>query len=213
MNIPELTHQNFSLLSSELLDYLDKEGEVVTYATDSLVLDYGLEADFMPIILSGTARVMRLDGEDQSKELLLYFLGAGEICPCAAFSSLPNGVMPITVESETVCRILHLPLDKLTYIAEKFPEWRMFELSSFKQRFEELLSLVDHAIFKQLGSRLLAYIEKRRLLNGRQGVSLSKVKMASELGTSREVVSRLLKSLELEGVITQDKSGVHFTPR
>ena len=213
MNIPELTHQNFSLLSSELLDYLDKEGEVVTYATDSLVLDYGLEADFMPIILSGTARVMRLDGEDQSKELLLYFLGAGEICPCAAFSSLPNGVMPITVESETVCRILHLPLDKLTYIAEKFPEWRMFELSSFKQRFEELLSLVDHAIFKQLGSRLLAYIEKRCLLNGRQGVSLSKVKMASELGTSREVVSRLLKSLELEGVITQDKSGVHLTPR
>ena len=67
MNIPELTHQNFSLLSSELLDYLDKEGEVVTYAKDSLVLDYGLEADFMPIILSGTARVMRLDGEDQSK--------------------------------------------------------------------------------------------------------------------------------------------------
>jgi len=213
MNIPELTHQNFSLLSSELLDYLDKEGEVVTYATDSLVLDYGLEADFMPIILSGTARVMRLDSEDQSKELLLYFLGAGEICPCAAFSSLPNGVMPITVESETVCRILHLPLDKLTYIAEKFPEWRMFELSSFKQRFEELLSLVDHAIFKQLGSRLLAYIEKRCLLNGRQGVSLSKVKMASELGTSREVVSRLLKSLELEGVITQDQNGVHLTAR
>ena len=213
MNIPELTHQNFSLLSSELLDYLDKEGEVVTYAKDSLVLDYGLETDFMPIILSGTARVMRLDDEDPSKELLLYFLGAGEICPCAAFSSLPNGVMAITVESETVCRILHLPLEKLAYIAGNFPEWRMFELSSFKQRFEELLSLVDHAVFKQLGSRLLAYIEKRCLLNGRQGVPLSKVKMASELGTSREVVSRLLKNLELEGVITQDKSGVHLTAR
>jgi CRP-like cAMP-binding protein len=41
-------------------------------------------------------------------------------------------------------------------------------------------------------------------------VALSKVKMASELGTSREVVSRLLKALEHEGVITQDKDGVHL---
>ncbi len=212
MNIPELTHLDFSLLSSELLDYLDKEGEVVTYGKGDLILDYGLEAEFMPIVLSGTARVMRVEREDPSKELLLYFLSPGEICPCAAFSSVPDGVMPITVESETVCRILHIPLEKLTYIAQNFPEWRMYELSNFKRRFEELLSLVDNAVFKQLGARLLAYIEKRCLLNGRQGVPLSKVQMASELGTSREVVSRLLKSLELEGVITQDKTGVHLIP-
>ena len=212
MNIPELKHQNFSMLSSALLDYLDREGEVVTYAKDDLVLDYGLEANFMPIVLSGTARVMRVDNEDASKELLLYFLSPGEICPCAAFSCLPHGIMPINVESETVCKILHIPLEKLAYIAREFPEWRLYELSSFKQRFEELLNLVDSAVFKQLGSRLLAYIEKRCLLNGRQGVPLSKVQMASELGTSREVVSRLLKNLELEGVITQDKAGVHLIP-
>jgi len=48
------------------------------------------------------------------------------------------------------------------------------------------------------------------LLNNRRGVSLSKVKMASELGTSREVVSRLLKNLENKGVLTQDKEGVHL---
>ena len=97
MNIPELKHQNFSMLSNALLDYLDREGEVVTYAKDDLVLDYGLEANFMPIVLSGTARVMRVDNEDASKELLLYFLSPGEICPCAAFSCLPHGIMPINV--------------------------------------------------------------------------------------------------------------------
>lgn len=201
---------NFDLISDELRAYLDKVGTLTEYGRDELILDYGLEADFMPIIISGCARVMRIDEEDPSKELLLYFLTPGEICPCAAFSALPNGEMPITVESEEDSVILRVPISELAHIANTYPEWRMFEISNFKRRFEELLSLVDNAIFKQLGARLLAYIEKRCRLNGRKGVALSKVKMASELGTSREVVSRLLKGLEQEGVITQDKEGVHL---
>lgn len=210
MNVPALQSQVFSILSDDLRQYMDSVGEVHTYKSDELILDYGLEADFMPIILDGSARVMRIDDEDPSKELLLYFLTPGEICPCAAFSLLPNGEMPITVEAETECTVLHIPMSALAHIGENYPEWRLFELANFKRRFEELLSLVDNAIFKQLGARLLAYIEKRCRLNGRQGVPLSKVKMASELGTSREVVSRLLKNLENEGVLTQDKDGVHL---
>lgn len=126
------------------------------------------------------------------------------------FSTLPNGEMPITVESEEDSVILRVPVSELAQIANTYAEWRMFEISNFKRRFQELLSRVDNAIFKQLGARLLAYIEKRCRLNGRKGVALSKVKMASELGTSREVVSRLLKNLEQEGIITQDKEGVHL---
>lgn len=118
--------------------------------------------------------------------------------------------MPITVESEEDSVILRVPVSELAQIANTYAEWRMFEISNFKRRFQELLSRVDNAIFKQLGARLLAYIEKRCRLNGRKGVALSKVKMASELGTSREVVSRLLKNLEQEGIITQDKEGVHL---
>ncbi|MBL6868413.1 MAG: Crp/Fnr family transcriptional regulator [Cryomorphaceae bacterium] len=153
---------------------------------------------------------MRGDEDDPSKELLLYFLTPGEICPCAAFSTLPNGEMPITVEAETPAVILNVPIGELNTMATNYREWRMYELANFRKRFEELLSLVDNAIFKQLGERLRAYIEMRCRVSGRKGVALSKVKMASELGTSREVVSRLLKSLEHEGVITQDKDGVHL---
>lgn len=210
MAIPALQSAAFSLLSQELRDYLSEIGEVVVYDENALILDYGMEADFMPIILDGSARVMRIDDDDPSKELLLYFLTPGEICPCAAFSLLPNGIMPITVEAESTCEVLHIPISALGEIVEKHSEWRLFELANFRRRFEELLSLVDNAIFKQLGARLLAYIEKRCRLNGRRGVPLSKVKMASELGTSREVVSRLLKNLENEGILTQDKEGVHL---
>jgi CRP/FNR family transcriptional regulator len=118
--------------------------------------------------------------------------------------------MPITVEAETPAVILNVPIGELNNLAADFPEWRMYELGNFRKRFEELLSLVDNAIFKQLGARLRAYIEMRCRVSGQKGVALSKVKMASELGTSREVVSRLLKALEHEGVITQDKDGVHL---
>jgi CRP/FNR family transcriptional regulator len=210
MPLAYFNHERFDILSLKLKEHLTSVGEVVEYEKGDLILDYGLHADFMPIILEGSARVMRIANDDPSKELLLYFLTPGEICPCAAFSQLPNGDMPITVESESASKVLHVPLKELTPITEAFSEWRIYELSNFRRRFEELLSLVDNAIFNQLEARLLAYIEKRCLINNRRGVSLSKVKMASELGTSREVVSRLLKNLENKGVLTQDKEGVHL---
>lgn len=197
-------------LSPELRKYLIEVGEIEHFEKGGLILDYGIQACFLPIIIDGNARVMRGDEDDPSKELLLYILTPGEICPCAAFSTLPKGEMPITVEAETRAVILNVPIGELNTIAADFPEWRMYELGNFRKRFEELLSLVDNAIFKQLGARLRAYIEMRCRVSGRKGVALSKVKMASELGTSREVVSRLLKALEHEGVITQDKDGVHL---
>ena len=197
-------------LSPELRKYLIEVGEIEHFEKGGLILDYGIQACFLPIIIDGNARVMRGDEDDPSKELLLYILTPGEICPCAAFSTLPKGEMPITVEAETPAVILNVPIGVLNTIAADFPEWRMYELGNFRKRFEELLSLVDNAIFKQLGARLRAYIEMRCRVSGQKGVALSKVKMASELGTSREVVSRLLKALEHEGVITQDKDGVHL---
>ena len=197
-------------LSPELRKYLIEVGEIEHFEKGGLILDYGIQACFLPIIIDGNARVMRGDEDDPSKELLLYILTPGEICPCAAFSTLPKGEMPITVEAETLAVILNVPIGELNTLAADFPEWRMYELGNFRKRFEELLSLVDNAIFKQLGARLRAYIEMRCRVSGRKGVALSKVKMASELGTSREVVSRLLKALEHEGVITQDKDGVHL---
>lgn len=197
-------------LSPELRKYLIDVGEIEHFEKGGLILDYGIQACFLPIIIDGNARVMRGDEDDPSKELLLYILTPGEICPCAAFSTLPKGEMPITVEAETPAVILNVPIGELNTLAADFPEWRMYELGNFRKRFEELLSLVDNAIFKQLGARLRAYIEMRCRVSGQKGVALSKVKMASELGTSREVVSRLLKALEHEGVITQDKDGVHL---
>ena len=197
-------------LSPELRKYLIEVGEIEHFEKGGLILDYGIQACFLPIIIDGNARVMRGDEDDPSKELLLYILTPGEICPCAAFSTLPKGEMPITVEAETPAVILNVPIGELNTIAADFPEWRMYELGNFRKRFEELLSLVDNAIFKQLGARLRAYIEMRCRVSGQKGVALSKVKMASELGTSREVVSRLLKALEHEGVITQDKEGVQL---
>ena len=81
-------------LSPALRQHLIEVGEIEHYEKGGLILDYGIQACYLPIILDGNARVMRGDEDDPSKELLLYFLTPGEICPCAAFSTLPNGKCP-----------------------------------------------------------------------------------------------------------------------
>ncbi|MAZ96550.1 MAG: hypothetical protein CMP53_03395 [Flavobacteriales bacterium] len=210
MALDYFDNDRFAVLTQDCKEHLTRVGEVVEYQKGDLILDYGLCADFLPIILKGNVRVVRNTEGESNKELLLYFLEPGEACPCASFSQLPDASMPITVEAESTCKILHVPMVELSRISETFSEWRLFELASFRSRFEELLMLVDNAIFNQLEYRLLAYIEKHRRFNNNRGMTISTVKIASDLGTSREVISRLLKNLENKGVIKRDKAGVHL---
>ena len=64
MSLAYLNHEGFDILSPELKEHLTTIGEVVEYEKGDLILDYGLHADFMPIILEGSARVMRIADDD-----------------------------------------------------------------------------------------------------------------------------------------------------
>ena len=78
----------------------------------------------------------------------------------------------------------------------KYPSWKSYVFNSFTQRFNELLKSLESVAFHKLDERLVKYLKQKAKVSGKSAIQLSHHQIAEELGTSRVVISRLLKQLE-----------------
>jgi len=153
----------------------------------------------IPIVISGSLRVMRTD--DYGREILLYYINAGESCILAFLGSLLNDISRVNVIAEEETEILLLPIEKVNLLIKESPEWLDYIFRLCHQRFEELLEAVNAIAFKKVDERLLDFIKKKCELTHNKTIIITHEKLANELGTARVVVSRLLKHMEVEGLV------------
>jgi CRP/FNR family transcriptional regulator len=78
----------------------------------------------------------------------------------------------------------------------RFPTWKSFVMKTIKARFNEMLTVIDQIAFKKLDERLVNYLTEKSKVTGSSLINLSHEQIASELATTRVVISRLLKVLE-----------------
>lgn len=171
-------------------------GERQEYRENEVILDYGKSLRAMPIILTGTVKVMKRD--EEGREVLLYYLGPGDCCTMAytcCMEHRPSEVRAVTEEPATVITVPHAKLDEwLT----KYPSWKSYIFSSFSTRFSELLNSLQSIAFHKLDERLVKYLRNKAKALGRNALQVSHSQIAEDLGTNRVVISRLLKQLENE---------------
>ena len=169
-------------------------GKIMSFKEGDIIMDYGKKISFMPLILSGTLRVMRRDEED--REILLYYLGSNESCAMAYACCMEAKKSEIKAIAEDNVELITIPHDKLDEWLAKYPNWKSYIFNSFTQRFNELLKSLESIAFKKLDERLIKYLKNKSLVSGKSAIQLSHNQIAEEMGTSRVVISRLLKQLE-----------------
>jgi CRP/FNR family transcriptional regulator len=157
-------------------------------------MDYGKKIKFMPLILSGTIRVMRRDEED--REILLYYLSSNESCAMAYTCCMEARKSEIKAIAEDTVELIGIPHEKLDEWLVKYPSWKSYIFNSFTQRFNELLKSLESIAFHKLDERLIKYLKNKTKVTGKSSILLSHNQIAEEMGTSRVVISRLLKQLE-----------------
>jgi CRP/FNR family transcriptional regulator len=104
--------------------------------------------------------------------------------------------------------ILFIPVDKVTLLIKEYPEWLDYIFRLYHKRFEELLEVVNAIAFKNLDERLMDYIRRKSELTQNKTLILTHDQLASEMGTSRVVVSRLLKQLESNGNLSLGRNKI-----
>lgn len=153
----------------------------------------------IPIVTSGSIRVMRSEGEE--KEILLYYIKAGESCIMSFLGGMHNDTSKVTAIAEEYTEILFVPVHRVKELIREFPEWLDYIFRLYHQRFEELLEVVNAVAFKKMDERLLLFLEKKAEISHSKVLSITHEQLAAELGTARVVVSRLLKQMESSGLV------------
>jgi len=83
----------------------------------------------------------------------------------------------------------------------KYKSWAQFAVQSYRERFEELLHVIDHTVFRAMDERLVFYLKRYQEKFKTNLISLPFTEIAQELNSSREVISRLMKRLSEKGVV------------
>lgn len=188
-----------SLFEKELVQELFQYGDLVHFQAGDVIMDYGKYVRMMPIILSGTVKVLRKD--DNGKEILLYYLSDNESCSMAYGCCIASKKSEVKAVAEDDGKLLAIPFVKLTDWLCKYDTWRNYIFNSFNERFLELLNSIDIMAFGNMDKRVREYLKEKSERSGSSIVKVSHYKIAEELATTRVVISRILKQFENDGLV------------
>jgi CRP/FNR family transcriptional regulator len=199
VSIEQLLEKHFpTILDTDLVKGIVANATYKEVEEDDLLMDIGSKINTIPMIISGSVKVMRED--EEGRELLLYYLQPGETCAmsltcCMAFKR--SEIRAVTQEKVTM---LSIPVEFMDEWM-KFRDWRSFVMNTYRMRFEELLESVDSIAFHRMDERLLKYLkDKSNSLNASE-IHMSHQEIAVDLNSSREVISRILKQMENKGMV------------
>lgn len=185
--------------SPELVKKLYQHGIQKNYESGDILMNENSHIRSIPIVTKGSIKVIRT--EEDGREILLYYIKAGESCIMSFLGGLHNETSKIKAEIEDDAEILFLPMDKVSLFIKEYPQWLDYIFRLYHKRFEELLDIVNAIAFKKVDERLLKLLHKKAELNDSKIILTTHEQLANELGTARVVVSRLLKQLEENGEV------------
>lgn len=180
--------------SPELVDKLYEYGIQKKFRAGDVLLSEHSSIRSIPIIIKGSLKVFRT--EEDGREILLYYIKAGESCIMSFLGGLHNETSKVRAEVEEDAEILFIPVEKVSHFIKEYPQWLSYIFKLYHKRFEELLDIVNDISFKKIDERLIDLLKKKQNLTQSNTIIITHEQLANELGTARVVVSRLLKTLE-----------------
>jgi len=183
-------------LENALVEEVIQSGRLMKVREGQLLISPGAAATQMPLVISGTLRVMREDAE--GREIFLYYLEGGDACAMSISCCLGTQISEFKVVAEDEAIVWMVPMQNIDVWMVKYRSFRKFIFDSYHDRFDEMLSTIDSIAFMNMDQRLMKYLLDKKQSSGSFVINKTHEKIAQELNTSRVVVSRLLKKLERE---------------
>ena len=183
-----------NLTDPKLLDRLLEKGQFSTFEPGKTLMEPGQFIKAVPLVLEGSIKIMRVD--EDGKELFLYYLESGETCALSLTCCSAARPSEIKAVVEEKASMLFIPIQLHEQLVDEFKQWKDFVSSTYQHRFQEMLTVLDAVAFKRMDERLMNYIVTKMKQLKSNELHTTHQEIANELGTAREVISRLLKQLE-----------------
>ncbi len=195
------------ILDSSLLHFLQQQEAVktITVPAGVTVGQSGDVCESLVIVLEGQVKVYRPASSGRS--LTLYYVNANESCILTASCILNQLPFPAFAVTTTEVKALSIPPEKVIQWLEHEPMWQKYMFGLLSQRMNNLIELVDAIAFESLDVRLANWLLAR---SSQLTIETTHQQIAEDLASSREVISRLLKKFERDGLIKLSRGAIQI---
>ena len=188
-------------LSKENLEKLLSEGDLRRVPAGGVLFDAGQPCRGFPLVLEGSVRVAK--GSETGREILLYRVEPGQACILSGGCLLGHSDYSARGIAEENVTVLLVPPELFQALMIESEPFRRFVFGMYGERLAEVMELVDEVAFRRLDQRLAQLLVRRGPV-----IEATHQKLADELGSVREIVSRLLRSFESRGWVTLERERI-----
>ncbi len=171
------------------------------------VIRHGQYLKMLPVVISGVVKVY---SQYEDKEFLLYYIQPNESCIMSLSAVLKNSPSRIYATTGTDAIIMMFPVDNVKKWIKEYPSFNSLFYSLYDERYSDLIETLNNVLFEKLDKRIYEYLLEKSKVSGLKKIKITHKIIALEMGTAREVVSRILKKLENNNKITQEKGIVEI---
>lgn len=193
----------FRALPAKRLDDILDEAIIRTAPAGTVMFDEHNPCQAFPMLIDGTLRVVK--SAPNGREMQLYRVVPGEACVLTSSCLLGNSPYSARGIAETELTVVTLSQPLFSRLLAEHEPFRTYVFSLFAERISELMQLVEAVAFQRLDQRLAAL-----LLGKGRVVRTTHQGLAEELGSVREIVSRLLKNFADQGLVTLERERIEI---
>lgn len=191
----------FAQLPAAELDRLASRSQLLRVPAGGAIFNAGQPCRGFPLVLEGSVRVAK--GSPGGREIVLYRVEAGQACILSGGCLLGHSDYSAHAVAEEDVTLLSIPPDEFQSLVVEVEPFRRFVFAMYGERLAEVMALVDEVAFRKLDQRLAQLLVQRAPV-----IETTHQKLADELGSVREIVSRLLRSFETRGWVKLERERI-----
>ncbi len=190
----------------ELLQDFRQHAFLARIPTGKDIFLEGDQVEALALLISGVVRVYNIGAT--GREITLYRFGLGDSCILSANAIFNQQNFPAiaTVEEEAVA--VMIPSDTFRDWVNRHALWRNFIINLLSQRLSSLMAVIDEVAFQRMDTRIAALLVTRARIEN--PIHITHQEIAAELGSSREVISRILEDFKRQGIIATSRGTVEI---
>jgi CRP/FNR family transcriptional regulator len=192
--------RKLNYLGKELITELLSVSIIKTIPANIELVKEGQHVKYIPIVLSGLVKVFT---QFEEKELLLYYIKPEQSCIMSFSSCINNDISKIFAITEEESTVLLIPSNKIAKWVTYYPTINMLFYQQYDLRYSELVTTIHQMLYYKLDKRLIDYLAEKIKVTGKNPIKISHKEIANDLGTAREVISRLVKKFEKQNLLKQ----------
>jgi CRP/FNR family transcriptional regulator len=184
-----------------------ESGQIVDVPAGQMLMQQNQQCQFIPLVLSGQLRVFKLS--PAGREMTLFRTGPGDTCLLSIACQLKGEEFPALAQVEEDARLFMLPVSVYHAILSPQPVWKDFLIVTLYGHLAAALTTLEAVAFDRTDRRLAGWLVAQMPAQGHT-IRCTHEAIAVELGTAREVVSRLLGELKNQGAVSLGRGRIEI---